>query len=685
LSITNRPIWERFLRPLAGGLNGLHVHLRRRLHRIGMAFWVEPRFRRRCVAVGAGLRMERLPHVTGVGRIIVGDHVNLSGRSNIGFSNIAVAQPELSIGDHTFVAHGCSFHVAASVTMGRRCLLAGQVRIRDFDGHPVDAARRQANMPTPPEGIKPVRIGDDVWIGNNALILKGVTIGDRAVVAAMSVVAHDVPADTLVAGNPARAIKSLREVGGSATAGSAPPTATVIPSEDRAKAVLVSRSSVEDRVRHIVAELARMPPEEIDVARWVTHYGIDSLQLLILREMLESEFQVRFPDSVWLDLRSIRSLVDYTSRRQAGPSPMMTSRPGSVAAHGAPAVATPSQGRRYTASGMLYADLEIGMPLTGVNNLAEGPLLQWLGDLRWGHMSQLCGQPSQQIVDGDGNRLYATFFYVELAFPPARPMAAYGLNDRIKAAGDLKRFGRSMLDGAFYLLASDAVETTEPPWASMAAAVAAGVPAARLCNIFATQFGGAEWLKRSRPVGPGFDRIAEMPQAPDCSSSVKQAAENGGFPRPPQRYEPMTSGPVRVAYKLAPDRDVNGAGLVYFANYPVFLDIAEREALAAAAWPLTEELIDTRTLVRRRSAYLNNASARDSLLIEVEPWVENPFATGEKPSRLSPVRLWLNFRMYRQSDERLMMVSTAEKVLYGQTLEALPFLSELKAAARAGR
>jgi maltose O-acetyltransferase len=52
-------------------------------------------------------------------------------------------------------------------------------------------------------------IGDDVWVGNGAMILKGVTIGDRAVVAARAVVTKDVPPDTVVAGNPARVVKTL--------------------------------------------------------------------------------------------------------------------------------------------------------------------------------------------------------------------------------------------------------------------------------------------------------------------------------------------------------------------------------------------------------------------------------------------------------------------------------------------
>jgi hypothetical protein len=141
----------------------------------------------------------------------------------------------------------------------------------------------------------------------------------------------------------------------------------------------------------------------------------------------------------------------------------------------------------------------------------------------------------------------------------------------------------------------------------------------------------------------------------------------------------MTHGPVRLEYRLVVDRDFSSTGLVYFANYPVFLDICEREALAAARLPLTEEMVNRRTLVRRRSAYLNNASSRDTLVVEVEPWVENPFAANHPAPEVAPIRLFVNYRMYRKSDARLMMVSTAEKLIYGVPLSEASFFPELPA------
>jgi acetyltransferase-like isoleucine patch superfamily enzyme len=104
----------------------------------------------------------------------------------------------------------CDFRVGRAVRIGRRVLIAGGVTIADYDGHPLDAADRRAGLTSAPDQIRPVTIGDDVWIGQGAVILKGVTIGERAVVGAHAVVTRDVPADSVVAGNPAQVVRELR-------------------------------------------------------------------------------------------------------------------------------------------------------------------------------------------------------------------------------------------------------------------------------------------------------------------------------------------------------------------------------------------------------------------------------------------------------------------------------------------
>lgn len=196
-------------RPVFRVLYRGHVFVRELFIWAARFFWYEPLFRSQCESVGPGFQMESLPYLQGKGRIVIGGAVRLSGKSTIAFGSRAEALPELVIAEGSFIGHQCAFNIGRSIRIGKHCLLAGGVRVFDMDGHPIDAAARRNGEPTPPEGIRAVVLGDDVWVGAGATILKGVTIGDRAIVAAGSVVTRSVPCDTVVAGNPARVVKSL--------------------------------------------------------------------------------------------------------------------------------------------------------------------------------------------------------------------------------------------------------------------------------------------------------------------------------------------------------------------------------------------------------------------------------------------------------------------------------------------
>ena len=89
---------------------------------------------------------------------------------------------------------------AKSIKIGNECVIARDVIIRDTDAHEIIGKKH--------EKIKPVVIGNHVWIGAKAMIMKGVTIGDGAIVAAGAIVTKDVPANTIVAGVPAKVINT---------------------------------------------------------------------------------------------------------------------------------------------------------------------------------------------------------------------------------------------------------------------------------------------------------------------------------------------------------------------------------------------------------------------------------------------------------------------------------------------
>ena len=121
----------------------------------------------------------------------------------------------ITIGDDTVLV-GAAFMCAESITLGQRVLVSYNVTIADADFHPHDPALRRedaiANSPQgdrskrPPFESRPIVIGDDVWIGIGAIVLKGVTIGRGARIGAGAVVTRDVPAGAAIVGNPARLV-----------------------------------------------------------------------------------------------------------------------------------------------------------------------------------------------------------------------------------------------------------------------------------------------------------------------------------------------------------------------------------------------------------------------------------------------------------------------------------------------
>lgn len=200
------------IKPVVARIYDLHMAVSAIAIMLVRFFYSEPLFRSKCARIGRHFKMEQLPYLTGAGVINIGSNVRLSGKSSIAFSNQLGDSPILKIGNGTFVGHACGIHIAKSVEVGNNTLIASGVVVYDFDGHPYDAQDRRDDGLIQESNVAAVRIGHDVWIGARAIILKGVTIGDGAIVAAGSVVAKSVAPYTVVAGNPAKVVKQLDPV-----------------------------------------------------------------------------------------------------------------------------------------------------------------------------------------------------------------------------------------------------------------------------------------------------------------------------------------------------------------------------------------------------------------------------------------------------------------------------------------
>ena len=176
-------------------------------------FWrsmiATPVFLSRCKEFGTDISVDRIPYLNGNVEIHLGNRVRFSGKIDIASPNSG--SPVLTIGEGVFIGHNTSFDVAQRVEIGDFTSIGSGCQISDTEGHSHYNPQRPIwEVPASAEDIAPVIIEDNVQIGRNVTILKGVTIGARSVIGAESVVRKNIPADSIVMGNPGRVVTRIQ-------------------------------------------------------------------------------------------------------------------------------------------------------------------------------------------------------------------------------------------------------------------------------------------------------------------------------------------------------------------------------------------------------------------------------------------------------------------------------------------
>lgn len=188
----------------------LFLFLRNVYYFLARVFFAEPLFKAYCTRYGRNLHTgPHLHWVQGNGDILIGDNVSIDGRCNFFFAASYTERPTLIIGDYTGFGHNCSFVIGKQISIGRHCRFGSGIQMFDSPGHPLDPEKRLAGAPANIQDVRPIQIGDNVWVGSSAVIMPGVSIGDNSVVAQSAVVMSNIPPNVVVAGNPARQIAVL--------------------------------------------------------------------------------------------------------------------------------------------------------------------------------------------------------------------------------------------------------------------------------------------------------------------------------------------------------------------------------------------------------------------------------------------------------------------------------------------
>ena len=147
------------------------------------------------------------------GKLIIGKNVTFNsfgGHSWCSFCKLVVTKNAvLSIGDNSGM-NGAMIYCTTKVTIGENVKIGGDARLSDTNHHSLNYMDRRDPKKDGMNALSsPITIGDDVFIGANCYIGKGVTIGDRAIIAAGSVVTKSIPADCFAGGNPAKVIRKV--------------------------------------------------------------------------------------------------------------------------------------------------------------------------------------------------------------------------------------------------------------------------------------------------------------------------------------------------------------------------------------------------------------------------------------------------------------------------------------------
>jgi len=237
-------------------------------------------------------------------------------------------------------------------------------------------------------------------------------------------------------------------------------------------------------------------------------------------------------------------------------------------------------------------DLTLGLPHTNHRFFAEPFLLKFAGHFQWQSLAAAAGLPLSSLRTIDGGEVYASFYFIETVIPAESPLESFRLDDTVRFRIALRAFKNIAFEGR--------VHFDRPERLSEAS------PFIRFANIFITPEQGNSRLRVAPPAQADFHEVPLLPNEENPYQLTRAASESGSLGLLDDGWLPVTT--YRHVYPIDVDRDTNGAGLVYFANYVAFMDTAERHAI-----PRERE----RSLRRRRIAYYGNAAVDDTLTIDV--------------------------------------------------------------------
>ncbi|MEH6453419.1 MAG: acyltransferase [Psychromonas sp.] len=172
-------------------------------------FWT-PLFKGRLQKVGSNLNLYGgLPYISGPVTIELGDKCRVSGQTTFSGRSCATTAPQLIVGNNIDIGWMTTIAVGTKVIIADNVRIAGRTILAGYPGHPLNPVDRALGLPETDDQVGDIILEKDVWLATGVSVMASVRIGQGTIVAAGSVVTHDLPPMVLAGGIPARVIRSL--------------------------------------------------------------------------------------------------------------------------------------------------------------------------------------------------------------------------------------------------------------------------------------------------------------------------------------------------------------------------------------------------------------------------------------------------------------------------------------------
>ncbi|MGH9738301.1 MAG: LnmK family bifunctional acyltransferase/decarboxylase [Candidatus Acidiferrales bacterium] len=443
------------------------------------------------------------------------------------------------------------------------------------------------------------RIGSHSLVGAGAKIMPGVTIGDHCIVGPNSVVAADVPSNTVVMGVPARIVEKgivtgkwgIRMPEFLRLEGIEPPA-------PKAPIATVAGDGREAHSSAVEALLTYLPQLRADqLQKQFQELALDSFALVTLRAQIEETECITIPDEDWTSIAcpldvsrwTRRGMVKTRMERPDGPTADNRSYGVKLTQTAADAKSSSPGTERAGASATAHRSYDINLPHMAVGGLSEGWLFREAGDVHWQMLTSALGVKSRNIFDQTGARLYATF--TRLRYRSTVPLRDVKIDSRLELSSKINRFGAGMFFSNT-MIAGGGAEI---------------------------EFDVATSFSRFGEHGSNTSLIKGQPALPE-GFAIPALSALPEFIDEYRRLRATELGPVlfETEYEIIPQHDINGVGLIYFAAYPNIADICLMRYLggahAAMEWSPME----------RDVCYFANAGPTEALLFRVHSARKSP-------------------------------------------------------------